>query len=114
MFIQIFGKKNCNDSKKAERFFKERNIKFQFINLKEKGISKGELKAITKFFDLEDLLDKDGKEYKKRNLQYMVFDIEELLEENPILFRSPIVRFKNKATLGYCPEIWKKILENSK
>ncbi len=108
MIIQIFGKKSCNNTKKAQRFFKERGIKTQFINLNEKGISKGELNAITKVFSLEELLDIDGVEYKKRNLQYMVYDIKELLEENPILFKTPIVRFNQEITLGNEPEIWKK------
>ncbi|AVQ29183.1 ArsC family transcriptional regulator [Fusobacterium ulcerans] len=108
MIIQIFGKKNCNDSKKAERFFKERGIKIQFINLKEKAPSKGELKSIINKYPLEELIDTEGTEYKKRNLQYMVFDLEETLLENPILFKSPIGRFKNEATLGYQPEIWKE------
>ena len=107
MIIQIFGKKSCNKSKKAERFFKERNIKIQFINLKEKGISKGELKSITQKYDIEDLLDKDGNEYKKRNLEYMVYDTEELLEESPELFKTPIVRFKQSVTVGYEPEVWR-------
>ena len=111
MIIQIFGKKNCNDSKKAERFFKERGIKIQFINLKEKAPSKGELKSICSKFPLEELTDTNSSEYKKRNLQYMVFDLEETLLENPILFKSPIGRFKNEITLGYEPEIWKKWIE---
>ncbi len=108
IIIQIFGKKNCNDSKKAERFFKERGIKIQFINLKEKAPSKGELKSICSKYSLEELLDTEGTEYKKRNLQYMVFDLEETLIENPILFKSPIARFKNDVTLGYKPEEWEK------
>lgn len=107
MIIQIFGKKNCSDTRKAERFFKERKIQIQFINLKEKGISKGELKSICQKYDIEELLDKEGTEYKKRNLEYMVYDIEELLEESPILFKTPIVRLKNKITVGYKADEWK-------
>ena len=107
IIIQIFGKKNCNDTKKAERFFKERGIKTQFINLKEKAPSKGELKSICNKFSLEELIDTEGSEYKKRNLQYMVFDLEEILLENPILFKTPILRYKNEITLGYHPDIWK-------
>ena len=114
MIVQIFGRKNCNNTKKAERFFKERNIKFQFINLMEKGPSKGELKAIEKHFALEELLDTEGKEYKKRNLEYYVYETETLLEENPVLYKCPIVRFKTNVTIGYCPEIWKEILDNNK
>lgn len=106
--IQIFGVKNCNDTKKAIRFFKDRKIVVQFINLKEKGISKGELRSITKTFDIEELLDREGKEFKKRNLEYYVFDTLELLMESPTLFKTPILRKKEKITLGYHPEIWKE------
>jgi len=106
--IQIFGVKNCNDTKKAIRFFKDRNINIQFINLQEKEISKRELKSITKNFEIEDLLDREGKEFKKRNLNYYVFDTLELLTENPILFKTPILREKDKVTIGYKPEIWKE------
>ena len=106
--IQILGVKNCNDTKKAIRFFKDRKIDIQFINLKEKGISKGELKSIVRIFDIEDLLDREGKEFKKRNLEYYVFDTLELLMESPTLFKTPILREKNKVTIGYKPEIWKE------
>ncbi len=105
--IQIFGVKNCNDTKKAIRFFKDRKINIQFINLKEKEISKGELKSITKIFDIDELLDRESKEFKKRNLEYYIFDTLELLMESPTLFKTPILRKKDKVTLGYCPEIWK-------
>lgn len=111
MIIQIFGKKSCNNTKKAERFFKERNVKVQFIDLNKFPISKGELKVITAKFPLEDLLDTEGTEYKKRNLQYYVYEVEELLTENPILYKTPILRYKNSVTLGYEPEIWKEWLK---
>lgn len=108
MIIQIFGKKSCNNTKKAERFFKERGIKFQFIDLNKYPISKGELKVITNKFPLEELLDIECSEYKKRNLQYMVYKIEELLEESPTLYKTPICRYKNSVTLGYELETWKE------
>ncbi|WP_297405955.1 arsenate reductase family protein [uncultured Cetobacterium sp.] len=107
MIIQIFGKKNCNDSKKAQRFFKERGVKFQLINLAEKGISKGELSVITKVIPLEELIDENGQEYNKRNLKYMVFNLEELLMEVPVLFKTPIVRYGKDITIGNQMEIWK-------
>jgi Spx/MgsR family transcriptional regulator len=106
--IQIFGMKNCNDTKKAIRFFKDRKINVQFINLKEKEISKGELRSITKTFDIEELLDRDGKEFKKRNLEYYIFDTLELLMEFPVLFKTPILREKDRVSIGYQPEIWKE------
>lgn len=108
MNIQIFGTKKCNDTKKAERFFKERNIPVHFRDLNEKGISPGELENIKRVFSLEDLLDKEGKEFKKRNLQYMVYDLETELLEDPLLFKTPIVRNKGKVTLGYQPDTWKE------
>ena len=62
MIIQVFGKKSCNNTKKAERFFKERNVKIQFIDLNKYPISKGELKVITNVFPIEELLDTEGNE----------------------------------------------------
>ncbi len=106
MNIQIFGTKKSNDTKKAERFFKERNIKFHFRNLAEKGISKGELENIKSVIPLEELIDTEGKEFKKRNLKYMVFDIETELLEDPLLFKMPIVRNGRKVTIGYEPGTW--------
>lgn len=104
MIIQIFGRKNCNETKKAQRYFKERNIKVQFIDLMEKLPSKRELENFQKYYSLEELLDSKGKEYEKRNLKYMVYDIEELLLEYPILFRTPIIRWDGGVFLGYNQE----------
>lgn len=106
--IQIFGKKSCNNSKKVERFFKDRSIKVQYINLKDKGISKGELKSVLNKYKIEELIDKEGKEYKKRNLEYMVYDTEELLMESPELFKTPILRYKGKVHVGYDEKILKE------
>lgn len=65
MNIQIFGTKKCSDTRKAERYFKERRIDFHFRDLSEKGISKGELENIKRAFDVEELIDKEGKQYQK-------------------------------------------------
>jgi arsenate reductase-like glutaredoxin family protein len=111
MNIQIFGTKKCNDTKKAERFFKERGIKFHYRDFAEKGMSKGEFDNIKRVFDVEDLIDKEGKEYKKRNLQYIIHDIEEELLSDPLLFKTPIVRNGNQVTIGFEPEIWKSWIE---
>ena len=110
--IQIFGVKKCNDTNKALRFFKERNIKIQFVDLNEKAISKGELASIVKSIRLEQLIDTEGKEYKNKNLKYMKFDLEEELLNNPLLFKTPITRFGQKAAIGNTPEIWKKWVES--
>jgi arsenate reductase-like glutaredoxin family protein len=106
MNIQIFGIKSSSDTRKAERFFKERQIPFHFRDLAEKGISKGELENIKRSITLDDLLDKEGKQYQKRNLSYMVFETEEELLNDPLLFKMPVVRNGKSATVGYQPEIW--------
>ncbi len=111
MNIQIFGTKKCSDTRKAERFFKERRIPFHFRDLNEKGVSKGELENIKRSVSLEELFDKKGSEYKKRNLQFMVFDEEEELLNDPLLFKTPVVRNGNTATVGYNPEVWKEWLK---
>ncbi len=108
MNIQILGTKNCTDTRKAERFFKERRIPFHFRNLTEKGVSKGELENIKQVIPLVGLIDKDGKQYQKRNLSFMVFNIEEELLEDPLLFKTPIVRNGRLVTVGYQPDVWKE------
>ena len=108
MNIQIFGTKSCNDTKKAERYFKERRIMFHFRDLTEKGLAKGELENITRLIPIEELIDKEGKQYKKRNMQFMVFNLEEELLADPLLLLTPIVRNGKEVTIGYQPDVWKK------
>ncbi|CUH94021.1 hypothetical protein P22_0083 [Propionispora sp. 2/2-37] len=107
MNIQIFGIKKCQNTRKAERFFKERGIKYQFIDLTVKGVSKGELRSISQRIRLDDLINKEGKEYQKMHLKYILHDITEVLLNNPLLFTTPIVRNGASATVGYQPEEWK-------
>ena len=108
MNMQIFGK--CFDTKKAERYFKERKIKYQFIDLNIKGLSKGELQSIKSAIGLNELINKDSREYKKTNIGSIRTDSvkEDLLLNNPKLYKTPIVRNGKKATVGYEPEIWKE------
>ncbi len=105
--IQVFGTKKCHETQKALRFFKERGIKTQFVDLVEKPLSKGELDSITRKIPLENLINKEGKHYKTRNLAYMLVDLEAELLYDPLLLVTPITRFGREAALGYQPEIWK-------
>lgn len=109
MIIQIFGKKSCNNTKKVQRFFKERGIKFQFIDICEKKPSKREFENFFKYYTPENLLDFEGKEYKKRNLQYMIYNTVDLLFESPILLKTPIIRSDKGIFLGYNTEKLKKL-----
>jgi arsenate reductase-like glutaredoxin family protein len=108
MNIQVIGTKSCKDTKKAERFFKERRVPFYFRDLNVKGLAKGELENISQVIPIEELIDRDGKQFKKRNLQYMVFSIEEELLNDPLLLNTPIVRNGKEVTIKYTPEIWIK------
>jgi arsenate reductase-like glutaredoxin family protein len=108
MNIQIFGTKKCQDTRKTERHFKERKICYQFVDLTVRGLSKGELDKVKAAIGLENLIDKNGKEYDKRNLKYMVHNIEEVLLLNPLLYKTPIVRNGIQVTVGYCPDVWKR------
>ena len=108
MNIQIFGRKKCFDTKKAERYFKERNIKFQYIDIDLKGLSKGELNSVKRNVSINDLINCKVKEFKSLSLDKIrsVEMKEEILLKNPKLFNSPIVRNGNQATIGYKKEIW--------
>ena len=111
MNIQIFGTKKCNDTKKAERFFKERGIKYQFIDMKEKGMSKGEFNSVAQSNGgMENMVNSDCKDKDTLLLiQYIAEEdrLEKILE-NPQVIRTPIVRNGKQSTIGYQPEVWKE------
>lgn len=107
MNIQIFGKSKCFDTKKAERYFKERRIKYQAIDLLRYGISKGELQSVKNAVGLAALIDEKNPDSVL--LQYLAYDdakFEKLLED-PRLLKTPIVRNGKQATVGYVPDVWK-------
>ncbi len=110
MNIQIFGKSKCFDTKKAERYFKERRIKYQMIDVAKYGMSKGEYNSVKSAVGgYDNLVDKDCKLYEELFMAYLAGSDakEEKLLENPALFKTPIVRNGKKATVGYQPDIWK-------
>ena len=127
MNIQILGTKKCNDTKKAERFFKERGIKYQFIDMKEKGMSKGEFTSVaqangglenminwegrTKSGGLRSCADRSGAETDQDLLALIKYTADEdKLEkvlENPQVIKTPVVRNGKQSTLGYQPDVWK-------
>ena len=106
MNIQIFGKSKCFDTKKAQRYFKERRVKFQAIDLNKYGISKGELTSVLRSVKLPDLI--DDKHPDAALLEYLAYDQDKLdrLWEDQTMLRTPIVRNGRQATVGYCPEVW--------
>jgi len=110
MNIQIFGSKKNNDSKKAERYFKERNIKVQYIDMKEKGLSWGEFTSVLNAVGgVDNIIDSNSNDKETINLiKYLGSGKEEKVFDNQHLIKLPIVRNGKKATVGYCPDIWKE------
>ena len=111
MNIQIFGTKKCNETKKAERFFKERGIKYQFVDMKKKGMSKGEFNSVAQANGgLDHMINWEGKD---QNLLVLIKYIanEDKLEkvlETPQIIKTPVVRNGKQSTLGYQPDVCKK------
>ncbi len=107
MNIQIFGKSKCFDTKKAQRYFKERRIKFQMIDIAKYGMSRGEFDSVRRAVGLENMIDEKAKDAEI--LKYLARDedkIQRMLEDQSLI-RTPVVRNGRQATVGYCPEVWK-------
>ncbi len=110
MNIQIFGTKKCFDTKKAERYFKERRVKYQLIDMKEKGMSRGEFQSILKAVGgLDALIDEKAKDQDLLALVRYLTEEDKLdkVFENQHLIRTPIVRNGKLATIGFQPDVWK-------
>ena len=109
MNIQIFGKSKCFDTKKAERYFKERRIKFQSIDLKKYGMAPKEFDSVLRAVGgIDNLIDWDSKSEQVTLMRYMEdkVDKEDKVFDDPMLMKTPVVRNGKQATVGYCPEIW--------
>lgn len=109
MNIQIFGSTKCFDTKKAERWFKERRVKYQFIDLNRYGMSGKEFDSVLLAVGgIDGLIDWNGKSQEITNMKYMEDKTakEDKVFDNPGLMKTPIVRNGRQATVGYCPEVW--------
>ncbi len=109
MNIQIFGVKKCFDTQKAERYFKERKIKYQYIDIAKYGLSKGEYDSVASAVGLRELINTEARDYGTLNMQNLgVGNVaREVLFNNQRLMNTPIVRNGKKATVGFKPEVWK-------
>jgi arsenate reductase len=109
--VQLLGTKKCAETRKAERYFKERGVKMHVVDLAQKGMAAGELRNVAaRVGGIEALIDRTGKRYVERGLKYSAPTgprIEQMLVDDPLLLRTPIVRSEGRATVGYVPEIWK-------
>ena len=107
MNIQIFGKSKCFDTKKAERYFKERRIKYQYVDIIKYGMSEGEFRNIKNIVGFDAMFNSEAKGAEMVRYLALQTDKEEKLLEDQSLIKTPIVRNGKKATVGYCPDVWK-------
>ncbi len=114
MTIQIIGTKGCSVTRKAVRFFKERAAECAFVDLEERALTKGELENISRSVALSDLVDRTGKRYARRGFTHMEFDALEELLADPLLLRTPIVRFGREAVVGEAPDSWQRFASAAK
>jgi arsenate reductase len=118
--LQLFGTKKCPDTRKAERFFKDRGVKFQYVDLAQKGMSAGELRSVAAGVGsggVEKLIDRDGKRYLEKGLKYAAPTgprIEKILVDDPLLLKTPIVRDGPRATVGFAPDVWQTWLDEAR
>jgi arsenate reductase-like glutaredoxin family protein len=111
--VQIFGVKNSTATRAAERFFKERRMPIQFVDLKQKPMAPGEIKRFVERFGLTGLLDSEGKAYIDAGLKYLRVSESEMLqkiEREPRLLRLPLVRSANRLSVGQDEDSWKAML----
>ena len=110
MNIQIFGVSKSADTRKAERYFKERRIKFQSVDMKKYGMSGGEFDSVLRAVGgIDNLIDWDSKSPDLDLIRYLadVRDKEDKVFDNQMLIKMPVVRNGKQATVGYCPEVWR-------
>ena len=111
MNIQIFGKNKCFDTKKAERYFKERRIKYQYVDVIKYGLSPKEFDAVLKGVGgVDNLINWEGNSQEIVNMKYIEDSRtkEDKVYDDPALMRTPVVRNGKLVTVGYCPDIWSK------
>jgi len=117
MTIQIFGFKDCQDTRKAQRFFAERRVAVHFVDLDERPAAKGELRRFAERFGPAALIDKDGARYKALGLRAAGDSPQRLLDRaltEPRLLRTPLVRNGGKVTVGHAPDDWQGWIDAEK
>ncbi|NNM03677.1 MAG: arsenate reductase [Gemmatimonadetes bacterium] len=111
MDVQVFGVQKSADTRKALRFFKERRVNVHFVDLKVRAASKGELTRFVQKFGVDGILDRDSKRFASMGLGVALYSDKrwlEILAEEPLLLRMPLVRNKNLLSVGFAEEVWKE------
>ena len=104
--MQIIGTAKCRDTKKCRLWFDQRGLDYHYVDLSKRSLSPGELQSIAAASSWEEMLDRDGKVWAKRQLEWKDFDPEEELNQDALLLKTPVVRDGRKAVIGLKPEAW--------
>ena len=110
MQVQIFGTKSCKDTRKAERFFKERRVKIHFVDLKQKAASKGELRRFVQKFGTDALIDRESRRFLSLGLQAAHYGEDrwlEIMADEPGILVTPLIRNGARLTLGLDEATWR-------
>ena len=116
MEVQVFGTKNDADTRKALRFFSDRRVRTHFVDLRQRAASKGELRRFVQRFGADVLVDRDAKRFRALGLHAAHYGPDrwlDILAEEPLLLRTPLVRWKQKLTVGYDEEAWRAWVEDT-
>jgi arsenate reductase-like glutaredoxin family protein len=108
--VQVFGTKGCSDTRKAERFFKERRIRIHLVDLKQRAASKGELRRFAQKFGVDALIDRDSKRFRALGLHQAHYGEDrwlDILADEPLILRTPLVRNGSQLTIGPAEETWR-------
>ena len=109
MEVQVFGTKGCADTRKALRFFSERRVRTHFVDLSKRPATKGELRRFVQRFGADAVIDREAKRFRTMGLQTAHYGPDrwlDILEEEPALLRTPLVRWKQRVTVGLAEETW--------
>lgn len=111
MDVQIFGVKKSSDTRKAERFFKERRMRIHFVDLTRRAASKGELRRFAQKFGIQALIDDESRRYADLGLRHALYSDDrwlEILAEEPLILRMPLVRFGDRLSVGAAEGEWRE------
>ena len=115
MEVQVFGTKGCADTRKALRFFSERRIRTHFVDLRTRPATKGELRRFVERFGADAVVDREAKRFRTLGLHTAFYGPDrwlEILEEEPSLLKTPLVRWKQRVTVGLAEETWGEWVES--
>ena len=116
MEVQVFGTKGDADTRKALRFFSERRIRTHFVDLRQRAASKGELRRFVERFGANAVVDRESKRFRALGLHTAHYGPDrwlDILADEPLLLRRPLVRWKHRLTVGLDEDAWRAWVEGS-